>query len=101
LNFEEEDRRMRQDVAETIGLKAVAWLAANEELLPVFMGASGTGTDDFRTRVAEPEFLASVLDFLMMDDAWVVEFCDAHTMPYDQLMLARQSLPGGQQINWT
>lgn len=92
---------MQQDVAETIALQALGWLAANEELLPVFMGATGTGTDDFKGRAGEPEFLCSVLDFLMMDDAWVVEFCDTQGLAYDQLMRARQALPGGAQINWT
>lgn len=92
---------MQQDIAETIALNALAWLAANDELLPVFMGASGTSMDDFRTRAGEPEFLCSILDFLMMDDAWVIEFCDTQSMAYDQLMIARQSLPGGAQVNWT
>jgi len=92
---------MRQEIAETIALKALGWLAANEELLPVFMGASGSGTDDMRNRATEPEFLCSVLDFLMMDDAWVVEFCDTNSLSYDQPMQARQSLPGGAHVNWT
>jgi hypothetical protein len=92
---------MQQDVAETIAWQALGWLAANEELLPIFMGATGTSTDDLRGRAGEPEYLCSVLDFLMMDDAWVIEFCDTQSLPYDQLMIARQSLPGGAQINWT
>ncbi len=92
---------MQQDTAEMIALRALAWLATNEELLPVFMGATGSSTDDLRNRASEPDFLCSVLDFLMMDDAWVVEFCDTQALPYDQLMMARQSLPGGAQVNWT
>lgn len=92
---------MQQEVAETIALQALGWLAANEELLPVFMGATGTSTADFKSRAGEPEFLCSVLDFLMMDDAWVIEFCDTQGSAYDQLMRARQALPGGAQINWT
>ena len=92
---------MKQETAETIGLQALAWLAANEELLPVFMGASGTSSEDFRERAGEPDFLCSILDFLMMDDAWVVEVCDVMAIGYDQLMVARQSLPGGGHVNWT
>ena len=92
---------MQQDFAETIALQALGWLAANEELLPIFMGATGTSTDDLRGRAGEPDFSCSVLDFLMMDDAWVIEVCDMQGLPYDQLMRARQSLPGGAQINWT
>ena len=92
---------MQQDTAETIALRALGWLAANEELLPVFMGATGSSTEDLRNRAGESEFLCSVLDFLTMDDAWVVEFCDTQALPYDHLMMARQALPGGAQINWT
>ncbi len=92
---------MQQEIAETIALRALAWLAGNEELLPVFLGATGAGEDDMRERAQDPEFLGSVLEFLMNDDAWVVEFCDAHQLRYDQPMQARQALPGGAQVNWT
>lgn len=92
---------MQQEIAETIALKALSWLATNEELLPVFMGATGTVSEDFRNRAGEPEFLLSILDFLMMDDAWVVEFCDHAALAYDQLLVARHALPGGAVISWT
>lgn len=92
---------MRQEHAETIAISAVGWLAGNDELLPVFLGATGASESDLRARLAEPDFLGSVLDFLMMDDRWVVEFCDGQALPYDQIMQARQALPGGVQTNWT
>ena len=92
---------MQQDNAETIAIRAVAWLAGNDELLPVFLGATGASTDDLAARLAEAEFLGSVLDFLMMNDDWVIEFSDASGLPYEQLMQARQALPGGTNVNWT
>jgi len=92
---------VQRDIAETIGLRALAWLAGNDELLGVFQGATGASADDMKSRAQEPDFLGSVLDFLMMDDAWVVEFCDAARLGYDAPMRARQALPGGAQINWT
>ncbi len=87
--------------AETIGLQALTWLAAHDELLPVFLGATGASEDDFRTGVGQPEFLGSLLDFILMDDAWVQQFCDTHTLAYDMPYKARQKLPGGEQVNWT
>ncbi len=87
--------------AETLALKALTWLVANDELLPVFLNASGAGEDDLKTRAQEPEFLGSVLDFLMMDDDWIIDFCDTYRVPYEQPMLARAVLPGGEQVNWT
>ncbi|MGB0959600.1 MAG: DUF3572 domain-containing protein [Halocynthiibacter sp.] len=92
---------MQQDFAETIALKALAWLVGNEDLLPVFMGATGISETDIRARAADPDFLISVLDFLTMDDAWVIAFCDAHNLSYDTPRNARQSLPGGADVNWT
>lgn len=91
----------RQDTAEILALQAFGWLAANEDLLPVFMGSTGLSPDDLRDRAAEPEFLASVLDFLLMDDAWIIAFCDATGVRYDAPLLARAALPGGQALHWT
>lgn len=89
------------DAAETLALKALAWLIPNDELLPLFLGASGASEQDLRARASEPEFLGSVLDFLLMDDAWVIEFCDANSIAYDAVMPARAALPGGDQVHWT
>ena len=90
-----------QDAAETLALKALAWLVNNEDLLPVFLGATGASEGDLRDQAADPAFLGSVLDFLMMDDAWVIAFCDSVAVPYEHPMFARAALPGGQQVNWT
>ncbi len=93
--------RITADGAETVALKALAWLAGNDELLPVFLGATGACEADLRAQAAEPAFLGSVLDFLMMDDAWVMQFCDSEGLAYEIPMQARMSLPGGEQVNWT
>ena len=90
-----------QEIAETLALQCFTWLAGNEDLLPVFMGASGVSQDDLRAGARDPVFLGSVLDFVMMDDAWVVEFCATQGIPNDSLMRARMALPGGEQVNWT
>lgn len=92
---------MKREAAETVALRALAWLAANDDLLPVFLGASGASLADLKAAADQPEVLASILDFLCMDDAWVVGFCDAAGLPYDAPARARQLLPGGAQPNWT
>lgn len=90
-----------QESAEVVGLKAVAWMAGNEELLPVFLGATGASEADMRAGVADPAFLGALLDFIMMDDDWVVAFCDAQGLTYDTPMRARMSLPGAGDVHWT
>ena len=92
---------MTPDAAETFALNALAWLAGNEELLPVFMGATGASQADLRARAGEPDFLGSVLDFLMMDDAWVMAACDSMGAAYETPMQARMALPGGADRHWT
>lgn len=89
------------DQAEIIGLQVLGWLAANDELLTVFMGASGSSVDDFKVRAQDPEFLGAVLEFILMDDAWVVQFCDAQSIEYAKIAEARMALPGGAQPHWT
>jgi hypothetical protein len=91
----------KQEYAEMIALQALGWLAGNEDLMPVFLGATGASVNDLATSARQPAFLGSVLDFLVMDDAWVVAFCDASNLPYEAPMQARAALPGGEQINWT
>ena len=90
-----------RESAETLALQILTWLAGNDELLPVFLGSTGASEDDLRAGARDPAFLGSVLDFVMMDDAWVVAACDASALAYDSLMQARMALPGGEQVNWT
>ncbi|MAM62834.1 DUF3572 domain-containing protein [Maritimibacter sp. UBA3975] len=92
---------MTQDMAETIGLQALGWLAGNEELLPVFLGSTGGDMAELGARAADPEFLGAVLDFITMDDAWVMAFCDQAGLDYAQPLQARAALPGGGQMHWT
>ena len=92
---------LSQESAEVVGLKALGWMAGNEELLPVFLGATGASEADLRTGAGDPAFLGALLEFIMMDDAWVRAFCDSAALAYDQPMYARIALPGGDQVHWT
>lgn len=87
---------MRQDGsgAETVAIGALGWIAGDAELLSTFLGSSGLMPEDLRRRAGEPEVLAAVLDFLLMDDAWVIAFCDTAGLGYDRVRLARAALPG-------
>jgi hypothetical protein len=90
-----------QESAELVAIQALGWLAANDDLMPVFLNASGADVADLRKQARDPAFLAAVLDFLLMDDAWVVGFCEHAQLKYDAPMRARAALPGGEQVNWT
>lgn len=92
---------MRQEAAEDVAIRALGWLAASDDLLPVFLGSTGAAAGDIRALAQDPDFLVSVLDFLCMDDAWVTAFCDAAGLPYDTPLRARHALPGGAETHWT
>jgi hypothetical protein len=92
---------MQPEAAQTLALQALGWIAADDEIFPNFMAATGANLGELRARAADPEFLAAVLDFLMQDDQWVIAFCDAAGQPYTAPQAARAALPGGAVINWT
>lgn len=90
-----------REAAETIALRALTWIAGHDSLLDVFMGSTGAGRDDLRAGAQDPEFLASLLDFILMDDAWVMEFSEAQGVPPETILSARAALPGGAHTHWT
>jgi Protein of unknown function (DUF3572) len=92
---------VNQEAAQVLALQALGWIASEDEVFPAFMAASGAAIGDLRARAADPDFLAAVLDFLLMDDQWVVAFCDAQGHPYTAPQAARAALPGGAEMNWT
>ena len=92
---------MDADSAQTAALKILGWIASDDELLPVFLGASGVQVDDLKTRAGDPEFLASLVDFVMMDDAWIVRASEVCGWPPEEITIIRAGLPGGDQPHWT
>ncbi|PLS22316.1 DUF3572 domain-containing protein [Neptunicoccus cionae] len=92
---------MKQEQAEIIALQALAWIVSEDDLRDVFLGASGASVDDLRSRAADPDFQGAVLGFLLMDDAWITGFCDAHGLSYETPYAAQQSLPGQAEVHWT
>ena len=48
---------MKQEQAETLAVQALGWIAASDDLMPVFMGATGISIDDIRARCPTLEIL--------------------------------------------
>jgi hypothetical protein len=92
---------VKQDLAEAIALKALAWILGQPEEIDEFLGATGAAAGDLADRVTDPLFLAAVLEFLLTEDRRVIGFCDAVGLGYDQPMQARAALPGGNVVHWT
>lgn len=92
---------LTQQSADIVALEALSWLVGNDDLLPVFLGSTGASEADLRQRSKDREFLASVLDFLLMDDAWIEAFCQTADYGPEYPLRARAALPGGADVNWT
>lgn len=92
---------MNTENAQTIALQALTWLVGNEDVCQTFLGSTGTSANELKDRATDPEFQASILEFLTMDDTWVVAFCDGVGLAYDEPLKARYALPGAEQVHWT
>ena len=91
---------MTPDQAETVALRALAWMAADEEMASRFGGATGASLGEARDHLADPGYLSGILEFLVLEDRWVQAFCDAERLPYDTPLRALAALPGGRREEW-
>jgi hypothetical protein len=79
--------------AQAVALKAVAFIAADDDLLPRFVALSGCGMDDIRQRIGDPAFLGGVLDFVLADEPTLLAFVAAAELAPETPMAARAKLP--------
>ena len=92
---------MTPEAAQVIAIKAVGWLVSNDELLPVFMASTGTSAEDLKASLEDISLLVSVMDFILMEDQWVLDFCDVAGFDPHKLQSVRHALPGGEMVHWT
>jgi hypothetical protein len=81
-----------REVAEIVAVQALSFIAAEPERLGLFLAESGIGPETLRAAAADPRFLASVLDFVMRDDATVKAFAQASKLHPTNIAAARQVL---------
>ncbi|HEV2560586.1 MAG TPA: DUF3572 domain-containing protein [Rhizomicrobium sp.] len=81
--------------AEILALNALAFLVNSPEDLDRFMALSGIEPAMLRERAADPEFLAAVVDFLLVNEQLLKSFCEAEALDPRILHIARRALPGG------
>jgi hypothetical protein len=65
------------------------------------MSSTGVSEATIKSDFHDGVFLAAVLDFLLLDDNWVIDACDAMQLEPDAMHTARLLLPGGERVNWT
>lgn len=86
--------RAAAEQAETLALRALAFIAGDEERFQRFLVATGTTADDVRQRAAEPDFLSGVFDHMLADEALLVAFAEEAELAPSKIVAARYRLPG-------
>lgn len=92
---------MTREQAETVALQALGHIASDDALMGAFLMATGADITDLRRRAAEPAFLGAVLDFLLQEDARVLDFAEGAGLAPTVPATARAALPGGEAWHWT
>jgi hypothetical protein len=96
-----ENHSFGQESAESLAAQALSWVAEDADRLNAFMVMTGAAPADLVRNITKPAFLASVLDYLLTEDALVMGFCDSRSLAYTAPMQARAALPGGTPWHWT
>jgi len=81
-----------REVAEIVAIQALSFIAGEPERLGLFLAESGIGPETLRNAAADPRFLASVLDFVMRDDATVKAFAKVSQLHPTNIAAAHQAL---------
>jgi len=85
--------KLTTEDAAAVALKALSFIAGNDALLSGFVSLTGCGLDEIKGRIADESFLGAVLDFLLGDEAQLMNFVEAEGLHPEAPMLARHKLP--------
>jgi Protein of unknown function (DUF3572) len=81
-----------REVAEIVAIQALSFVAGDPERLGLFLAETGIGPETLRHAASDPNFLISVLDFVLRDDATVKAFANASELHPTNVAAARQVL---------
>jgi hypothetical protein len=87
-------RHTPREVAEIVAIQALSFVAGEPERLGLFLAESGIGPETLRASASDPQFLASVLDFVLRDDETVRAFASASQHHPTTIAAAREALGG-------
>jgi hypothetical protein len=84
--------RSPREVAEIVAIQALGFIAGEPERLGLFLSETGIGPETLRASATDPKFLASVLDFVLRDDATVKAFGASSELHPTTIAAAREAL---------
>jgi len=80
--------------AEALALRAIAYIAADEKRLSRLMALAGIAPQDLRERLSSRQFLAGILEFVLGDEAMVIDFAATAGLPPESVARALAALSG-------
>ena len=81
-----------REVAEIVAVQALSFIAGDSERLGAFLAETGIGPQSLRSAASDPQFLVSVLDFVLRDDATVKAFAKQSELHPTNIAAAREVL---------
>jgi hypothetical protein len=79
----------------------LGWLAQDPARLGRFLADTGLAPQDLRPAMAQGDLDLPLIDFLLADEARLLEFCAAQDIAPTLPARLRQTLPGGNDPHWT
>src|SRR3954466_3157914 len=81
-----------REAAEIVAIQALSFVAGEPARLGAFLAETGIGPETLRSAAADPQFLISVLDFVLRDDQTVKAFAGSEQLHPPNIAPARQAL---------
>lgn len=81
--------------AEALAIQALAFIAADQTLLPRFLALTGIEAKDVRAAAQEPGFLAGVLQFVLAHEPTLMQFATESGIDPAAVGRACRALPFG------
>lgn len=85
---------MNREKSEIIALQALTYIAAQEKTMSWMLTETGMDPRTLAQSAQNPEILAGVMDFLLMHEDILVDFCTSEKLDPTRIIRARQHLPG-------
>lgn len=87
---------MNDENARSLAGRALVYIAQEPDRIGQFLAMTGIGPAEIRSRAQDPAFLAGILDYLLSDEALLIDFAEWAEIDASSVGRSRQFLPGGE-----
>ncbi|MBB5752668.1 DUF3572 domain-containing protein [Prosthecomicrobium pneumaticum] len=84
--------RMTETEAETLAVRALAFIAGEPEELGQFLALTGIGPESIRAAAGEPAFLVGVLEYMLSNEPLLIAFAAREAIRPTMIAAARHVL---------